>query len=664
MNNIDVEEFVNKIINDDLIRTIELDFINSDIDKYFKEFRGIPDDYDQKQDYGMYTGDSENARNHLLDTLNIVYRKNNDRNVVSEYERTVQRDLKNWFKCIDVFEYHKEMPEVFCIMVRLGYGKIVCDQVEAEYQSFEDSKEYLSIDDLWIPDYAELYREFADYCLFVLGDAKLARRFYYLTVIDWFGILNEDVCDRRYQISKEKKIRIEQNNELISELDHYFDLLPMCKSGKYKKISDVYNSYLRERNSKYNFSEKIMECLLDFVKLREKCWNSCSVSIKRILLIISHRLREDAIADIVVVLCKEDLNLDVKERMLDWLQNSYDTRLISAHRLVERFREDEEVLKAVDSLMKTRIHIREILLHLKINIQKWQKPLVYYTSLATFCYMLPNWNKANPAGIDRFSVMNIAYMNDPTEGKKLQQLFQQSDKSGCWRQYLSRAEGQRINIEYPYVFMKCFTSLVDDLPMWEMYGDKASGCCVVLDPKTFWNRQENDTIDSLYQICYIYIDVDGELRIAENHDSQNSASKVDTDSVEDALRQIRDIGVQLFQKEKSGSKLYYQACAEFVAMLDQIRFLFKSADYKHEQEVRLLYVYPQADEAFLHTDEKWPKLYVQPEFSIQIREIIMGPKCKKTYKFMPYLQEQIAKMFERNTDFELPRITMSGIQYQ
>lgn len=663
MKNVDVEEFVQKIINDDLIRTIELNFINVDMEKFFKDFKGTPDDYDQKQDYGIYTGDSENARNHLLNTLNIVYQKGRGRKVVSEYERTVQRDLRNWFKCIDIFEYHEEVPEIFCIMVRLGYGEIVCDQVKAEYQSFKDSKEYLPFDDLWIPDYAEFYREFADYCLFALGDAKLARRFYHLTVLDWYGILAGDAYDKRYQISKEKKMRIEKNSELIAELDHYYDLMPMCKSGKYKKISEAYNSYLRERNSKYTFSEKVLECLLDFVKSREKCWNSCSSYNKRIFLIISHCLREDAIADIIVVLCKEDLNIEVKGRILKWLQKSYDTRLIFAHRLVERFREDEDILNAVYSLMKTSIHIREILLHLKVNIQKWEKPLVYYTSLATFCYMLPNWNKANPAGIDRFSVMNIAYMNDPTEGKKLQQLFQQSDKSGCWSQYLFRTEGQRQNIEYPYVFMKCFTSLVDDLPMWEMYGDKARGCCVVLDPKTFLNRQGNNTIDSLYQICYIYND-EGELRIAENHDSQIRTPKVDTDSVEDALRQIRDIGVQLFQKEKSGSKLYCQVCAEFIAMLDQIRFLFKSADYKHEQEVRLLYVYPQIDEMFLHTDGAWPKLYVQPDFPIRIKEIIMGPKCKKTYKFMPYLQEQIAKMFERNMDFELPRITMSGIQYQ
>lgn len=152
-------------------------------------------------------------------------------------------------------------------------------------------------------------------------------------------------------------MRIEQNSDLIAELDHYYDLKPMCKSGKYKKISDAYNSYLRERNSKYTFSEKVLEYLLDFVKSREKCWNSCSSDNKRVFLIISHCLREDAIADIIVVLCKENLNIEAKGRILEWLQKSYDARLIFAHRLVERFSEDENILNAVYSLMKTSIHM-------------------------------------------------------------------------------------------------------------------------------------------------------------------------------------------------------------------------------------------------------------------------------------------------------------------
>ena len=71
-------------------------------------------------------------------------------------------------------------------------------------------------------------------------------------------------------------MRIEQNNELITELDHYYDLTPMCKSGKYKKMSDEYNSYLRERNSNYSLSEKVLECLFNLVKFREKCWSEFS----------------------------------------------------------------------------------------------------------------------------------------------------------------------------------------------------------------------------------------------------------------------------------------------------------------------------------------------------------------------------------------------------
>lgn len=40
---------------------------------------------------------------------------------------------------------------------------------------------------------------------------------------------------------------------------------------------------------------------------------------------------------------------------------------------------------------------------------------------------------------------------------------------------------QRKNARYPYVFIKCFTPQIDFLPMWEMYGDYAEGCCLVID---------------------------------------------------------------------------------------------------------------------------------------------------------------------------------------
>lgn len=74
-------------------------------------------------------------------------------------------------------------------------------------------------------------------------------------------------------------------------------------------------------------------------------------------------------------------------------------------------------------------------------------------------------------------------------------------------------------------------------------------------------------------------------------------------------------------------------------------------------------MYPKVDDDFLHTEEKWPKLYIRPDFSVQIKEIIMGPKCIETYKFMPYLQEQIAKMCEYEK-IAIPKITVSNIQYQ
>lgn len=139
------------------------------------------------------------------------------------------------------------------------------------------------------------------------------------------------------------------------------------------------------------------------------------------LLIISHRLFENAIAEIAVFLCDENLDFTVKKRILDCLSKSDDVSLSPIRRLVMLHREDLEIMKAVVFLMQTKLQIKEVLCSLKIDGRK--EILAYYTSLETFCYMLLDWNKANAKGVDRFSVMNIAYMNDLNEGKILKLFF-------------------------------------------------------------------------------------------------------------------------------------------------------------------------------------------------------------------------------------------------
>ncbi len=646
-------EFIEQILYDDLLRFAECKYPYDKIKEFFNQsFEEIPDDYDMIQNFGLLSGDSKNARNHLFGALKSVYQNQDE---VKRWSTIIEKDFRNWLKCIDIFDYDKELRIVIYIIVCLGCGECVCKQMEHEYQYLSNNRVECADHDMWKPAYMDLYMKCGDYCLFVKGDDSLAMRFYNLAACDWYGLYTEPIYAEK--ISEKEKQFYNRIRLQAIELNRYCNFLPTDGNGilgEAKRIAEIYNRYTKYRKMKYTNTKEKLKMILDFAKLREKTWNSSDITKKRVFMVISHRLCEDSIADIIVTICAENIDSVVENQILSYLQRADRQKYAPIQHFVQLHRDNPDILRLVYQLMRTSICIDDILKNLRVT--QFDQELAYYTSLKTLCYMLPNWNTENMSAIGRFAVMNIAYMNDPNEGKVLNRFFRNTDKTGQWAQFMSLSGGSRKSIEYPYVFMKCFTTLVDDLPMWEMYGDKADGCCVILNNRTFMG-EENEIINQIYQVCYLNMNED---KIDINQDD-NTGIK-DTCSIESAIEELRDIGSALFSEESKGG-LYHQACLEFVDLLNQICYLFKSNAYKHEQEVRLLYVYPQISKDFLHTDEKWPKLFIRPEFAVHMKEIILGPKRSRTHLLMPYLQEQIAKMCNQN-DTGLPKITMSGIQYQ
>ena len=133
--------------------------------------------------------------------------------------------------------------------------------------------------------------------------------------------------------------------------------------------------------------------------------------------------------------------------------------------------ENSQTLDVCFRLLAVAAHVHTLAGLLRLNTLSGNS-LAYYTSLETFSYMLPF--RAEDEMVGRFSIMNIAYMNDPNEGRTLQKCLFEGEVP---------FEGDvlhRKNARYPYVFLKCFTPQIDFLPMWGMYGDHARGCCLVL----------------------------------------------------------------------------------------------------------------------------------------------------------------------------------------
>ena len=75
--------------------------------------------------------------------------------------------------------------------------------------------------------------------------------------------------------------------------------------------------------------------------------------------------------------------------------------------------------------------------------------------------------------------------------------------------------------------------------------------------------------------------------------------------------------------------------------LEQIRYLFKSSDYKHEKEYRILKNVPiNSTKIITREDVKpVPKLYVKIESKLnQISEVILGPKVDFPDYISPYIK--------------------------
>ena len=107
----------------------------------------------------------------------------------------------------------------------------------------------------------------------------------------------------------------------------------------------------------------------------------------------------------------------------------------------------------------------------------------------------------------------------------------------------------------------------------------------------------------------------------------------------------------LKKKLDSGSKVkeenYQNAISECI---EEIRYLFKSVDYKYENELRILRyanLDPSNKEIKIDKTSGVGKLYVERKNSIQIGEVIFGPKFPNPEYVTPLL-----KLLDGNIDYK------------
>ncbi len=656
------------------VRTVLDSFGPRDYDE-----RYVQPDYDEHDSFGFYEGDARRAYEHACFVIHTALEKKGEPSAADAAD--LKRDMENYLSCLYTWaETETEQAEyLMTAMVYFGLEEELHQMIQEAYRDYEEEKKDPGLEEpCRVPlNFPKLYKGFGDALLFRRGRYKAALKFYRLAALGWkddsgrslpamleaarFGNLvagkrGNDQEGRMFayaQAAADVKDRAASGGDKdkaseSADDEAFFGHIRECRY-RYYKIQDSLQNFegaslaLDDTDRFYEALRRIL--VLWEQNMKRKDWKRGKISSLREIYFMAYLLREQLLLQTLAQLAGNPgiARQDTYRRAaLDCLRATEADGLEILRQYVKEIQERGErqegdffdVLLTLAQVAVWSGDIRDCL-----RIPSAGQRVAYYTSMNTLGYMLPGLKELS-AGTGRFAVMHMAYMNDPNEGRTLKR-YLLPDDSG-----LDRTPSGRRDASYPYVFMKCFTPLIDDLPMWEMYGDHAKGCCIVLRPGCFISEEEG-VRPPLFRVCYLRKD-----------DAKNPVHAEDNPG----LRMIRQLRLRL---RKIGETMRKNPAARnwYLRIIDSIAYLFKDADYHHEREIRIFYQYLKANDDFCHTPGDCPKLYIMPRFYPDIEEIILGPKFEGRAERMPYLQEQLEKMC-RYTGGRMPWLTTSGIEYR
>ena len=323
--------------------------------------------------------------------------------------------------------------------------------------------------------------------------------------------------------------------------------------------------------------------------------------------------------------CKEQLSESKYAYWLDMLSKSKD--------------KDSDLLFKATKACKTILHL------LRVN-KKDLTHLSHYTALETLPKILlgkkDEWgNMARKGGkvemAGRYRFYNANYMNDPEEGKLLHKWL--------------GAEEESIDQVSPF-YLVSLTTESDHLPMWVQYGRDGKGICVTLHDDLFEVKNSRAEHELIPRATDLKQQEDGEetdgqdkpkissskegerftpYRICYMSDTSlygNLFEPAELKKIKEELKKLKGIFTASSQKK------------EIYQIMEEIRFLFKSADYVTENEVRLLkYADLKSDKILLdETGDGVPRLYVEQDGHVKIKKITFGPKVYNESKIVPYIK--------------------------
>ncbi len=243
---------------------------------------------------------------------------------------------------------------------------------------------------------------------------------------------------------------------------------------------------------------------------------------------------------------------------------------------------------------------------------------------------------------------NANYMNDPEEGKiilphleKAKDLFNKNN-----------------DLEVSSVYLYSLTKSKDILPMWSQYGKDGKGICLVLNKDLFAKKDQNIIFKS------VKADIIEQKLSNDENDTENISIEQEKEKFEpynicyiNKCDDIEKCGFYVNGKENEEIKAMFIMLQGLLGEVDinnekvkkyvkesieEIQYLFKSTDYKHEEEIRILKLVTNINDKRIKINESKepvPEIYFEPVADpLRYDEIVLGPKVEKPTFVVPYIK--------------------------
>ncbi|MCQ4053353.1 tetratricopeptide repeat protein [Aeromonas sp. SG16] len=267
--------------------------------------------------------------------------------------------------------------------------------------------------------------------------------------------------------------------------------------------------------------------------------------------------------------------------------------------------------------------------------------MTHYTSLQAGTNIL---FKASPLRLG-----HISSFNDPNEGKLLWNYF------------------GHVPLEKKPVFVGCFLPHDDSLNMWRFYSknqnnDDACGCAITFTTKDFFSfsllkeptisKQKtelklgfSDTGKSPQESATFY-------RIVYVNEDMSIYDNDETDTLKDLFSELKIEINKFLGKSPSDEKLQQAS-----RLMGPLPYLIKDADYKSEEEHRIIVTHLEYGSSEIQTQEptleneipkSTPKLFLElnrAEHLDAIKHITLGPKAPYKEMMAPYWHHKLANDF-------------------